>query len=120
MSWVKLFYVVSGKISTQNIQGVKSIKLACKALNIKNYYTVAHRLKKTNFTIDQAFGFADPPKKKQSNAIKIRIGKKSFNSKKAAAEFYKIDQRLVITRMKRGWTLEEAYGLKAKKIDKNK
>ena len=32
---------------------------------------------------------------KPSNAIKIRIGQKSFNSKKAAAEFYKIDQKNV-------------------------
>jgi hypothetical protein len=105
--------VVQGKV-------YKSIKLACKALSIKNYYTVAQRLNKYNFTIDQAFGFTKPPQKKASNAIKIKIGKKIFSSKKTAAEFYKIDQRLVITRMNRGWTLEEAYGLKTKKLDKNK
>lgn len=98
----------------------KSIKLACKALKIKNYYTVAQRLKKYNYTIRQAFGIDPPPKKESSTAIKTYIGGKKFESKRAASKHFKIDEKLVSNRIKRGWTVDEAYGLKDKSLDKNR
>ena len=98
----------------------KSIKIACKALNVKNYYTVAQRLNKYNYTNEQAFGLEPPPQKKPSNAIKISIGKKTFNSKKEAANYHNVSQRLVITRLNRGWTVEEAYEIKIRSPNKDK
>ena len=98
----------------------KSIKIACKSLKIKNYDKVYQRLKNKNFTVEQAFGLEPPPKKKSSNAIKITIGEKKFESKRAAAIFHKIDERIISNRIKRGWTIEEAYGLKDRSPDKNK
>ena len=98
----------------------KSIKIACKALNVKNYYTVAQRLNKYNYTNEQAFGLEPPPKKKPSNAIKISIGKKTFKSKMEAANYHNVSQRLVITRLNRGWTVEEAYEIKIRSPNKDK
>ena len=98
----------------------KSIKIACKNFKIKNYYKVYQRLKNKNYTIEQAFGLEPPPKKKSSTAIKITIGGKKFDSQRSAAIFYKIDERIISNRIKRGWTIKEAYGLKNKSPDKNK
>lgn len=98
----------------------KSIKIACKNFKIKNYDKVYQRLKNKNYTVEQAFGLEPPPKKKSSTAIKITIGSKKFESKRAAAIFHKIDERIISNRIKRGWTIEEAYGLKNKSPNKNK
>ena len=107
------------EIEVNGIQ-YKSIKIACKSLKIKNYDKVYQRLKNKNYTVEQAFGLEPPPKKKSSTAIKITIGSKKFESKRAAAIFHKIDERIISNRIKRGWTIEEAYGLKNKSPNKNK
>ena len=107
------------KIEVNGIK-YKSIKIACKSLKVKNYDKVYQRLKNKNYTVEQAFGLKHPPKKKSSTAIKITIGGKKFESKRAAAIFHKIDERIISNRIKRGWTIEEAYGLKNRSPDKNK
>ena len=98
----------------------KSIKIACKSLKIKNLGKVYGRLRNKNYTVEQAFGLKLPPKKKSSIAIKISLGGKKFESKRAAAIFHKIDERIISNRIKRGWTIEEAYELKIRSPDKNK
>jgi hypothetical protein len=111
-----------GRDKEIEVDGVKykSIKIACKSLKIKDYDNVYQRLKNENYTVKQAFGIDPPPKKKSSIAIKITIGKKTFESKRAAAIFHKIDERIISNRIKRGWTIEEAYELKNRLPDKNK
>ena len=85
-----------GRYKEIEVDGVKykSIKIACKSLKIKDYDNVYQRLKNENYTVKQAFGIDPPPKKKSSIAIKITIGKKTFESKRAAAIFHKIDERI--------------------------
>ena len=107
------------EIEVNGIQ-YKSIKIACKSLKIKNYDKVYQRLKNKNYTVEQAFGLEPPPKKKSSIAIKITIRGKKFESKREAAIFHKVDERIISNRIKRGWTIEEAYELKIRSPDKNK
>lgn len=103
-----------------NGQKYKSIKIACKKLGITNIDKVYQRLRKKNYTIEQAFGLIKPPKKKSSTAIKIIIGNQTFESKREASIFFKVDEKIVSQRIKRGWTIEEAYEIKVRSPQKNK
>jgi hypothetical protein len=103
-----------------NGQNYKSIKIACEKLGITNLNKVYQRLRKQNYTIEQAFGLVKPPKKKSSTAIKITVGNQTFESKRAASIFFKVDEKIVSQRIKRGWSVEEAHEIKDRSPQINK
>lgn len=87
-----------------------SIKDAAKFYELP-YDTVIQRINKHNWTVEQSLGLNEPPRRKAHNALFIEVGGKTFSSRSECCEYYEVDQRLVYTRLKRNWTLEEALGI---------
>ena len=97
----------------------KSIKIACRYFKIPKYL-VYQRLKKRNYTINQAFNLEPPPIRKNHNLIEIIVGGKKFKSKREAANFYNVNEKLVDNRINRdGWSIDEAYEIKPRLPNKN-
>lgn len=95
-----------------------SISQACTALG-KNYKRVHTRLNKYGWTIEQAFDLQPAPKpKKSSNSIRITSAVGEFESVGDAAKAVGVKQATVASRLRKGWTHDEALGLV--KRNKNK
>lgn len=88
----------------------QSISKASKHYGI-NYDTVVQRIKRHSWSVEQALELIPPPLRKAHNAILIEIEGMKFHSRTECANFFGVDQRLVFTRLKRGWSLKEALGI---------
>jgi hypothetical protein len=80
-----------------------------------NYYglklpTVAGRLNRYRWTIEQAFEIDDPPQ--ADREIKIKINKQTFQRASDAARHYGLKPSILTKRLRKGWPLEEALELK--------
>ena len=75
--------------------------LFSKRLNQKNH--------KHNFTIEEALGIKKV--RKSGFPIEYTIEGKKFLSRKAAAKHYGISEEIIRRRLKKGWSVEQAFGL---------
>lgn len=85
----------------------RSIKTASLEFEVP-YGLICSRLLRNNWTIRQAFGIDPPP---ILHSHKIELQGKVYKSRAKAAREYGLDPRLVHTRLKAGWSDEEAFGL---------
>ena len=74
--------------------------LFSKRLNPKNH--------KHNFTIEEALGIKRV--RKSGFPIEYTIEGKKFLSRKAAAKHYDISEEIIRRRLKKGWSVEQAFG----------
>ena len=86
----------------------ETIAEACRYYNIKES-KVRNRLNLLNWSIDEAFELVPRRKKK------IILEGKTFKSIAEACRYYNLDYDNVLTRLKFGWTTEEAFELVDKK-----
>lgn len=77
------------------------------------YKTVLWRISQ-GWSIEQVSGLEQKPQSKQTG---IMLEGKEFNSKRAAALHYGIKLTTIYSRMNYGYSLEEAFGLKARKAE---
>lgn len=88
---------------------------ACKYYGL-NRDKVKMRLRR-GWSLEEAFELADRNTYRKT-AHEIELNGKKFKSKAAACRYYNLDRQLVYSRLNLGWSLEEAYGLKNRKITK--
>ena len=87
----------------------KSITEACKYYNL-NYKTVSSRLRK-GWSIEEAFGLSEG-KHVKGRCTEITVEGKTFKSISEACRYYNLEFNLVNNRLYKGWSIEEAFGLK--------
>ena len=91
-----------GIITVEN-KTFKSLPKACKYYNI-NYRLVSNRLNR-GWSIEEAFELVE---RKNERFINITLEGRTFKSIKEAADHYNIDYKKVSTRLRNGWSYEEA------------
>ena len=98
------------------IEGViyPSLSEAAKAYSLHRG-TIKSRLK-MGWNINEAFGLSERPKRTAWNAIQLELEGVIYKSRSQAAEAYGIQVKIVESRLKNGWSLDEAFGLKFRKI----
>lgn len=87
-----------------------SVKLAANYYGI-GYDVAIQRLNKHGWSIEQALGIIPPPPRRAHNSLIIEVDGIKFQSRSHCANYFGVDQRLVFTRLKRGWSLKEALNL---------
>lgn len=86
-----------------------STKEACEYYDI-NYSTVKYRLNK-DWTIEEALELIP---KKDKFIGPVTVGDKNFKSYCEACKYFNIRKEVVKYRLRRGWTIEEAFGAKVR------
>lgn len=88
----------------------KSQAHACKELGVTQSAVMA-RLKR-GWSIEEAFGIVDRP---WAQNRRVSINGESFESIRSASEGYGIDPETALARLARGWSTEEAFGVKRRR-----
>ena len=96
----------------------------CKKNNI-NYNKFHQRVIRHKWTIKQALELEKPPKREAHNSIHIKFKGINYKSRRQLCDNYNIDEKLVSLRLRRGWELPEALGIKIREkniqlLDKNR
>ena len=86
-----------------------SIKTFAEAYGI-NKQNVVRRLN-SGWSVAQAIGEEEPPKRKAHNAQKICVAGKKFGSVRQAAKFFNLPEKRVKRRIQLGWTMEQSFGI---------
>lgn len=96
-----------------------SVRAAVKHYGL-NYATISNRLQSPYWTIEEAFELVphESVVTHTGSAKPITINGKTYASIDEACEEYKLPRALVYTRRKRGWSIEEAFGIKERNTSK--
>ena len=86
-----------------------SVRGACEAFGIRKdkFYDRKHR----GWTIEQCLGYHQPPPKRYPRWKPFEVGTYSFASLEAATRFFGLYEHAISTRLRAGWSPEQAAGL---------
>jgi group I intron endonuclease len=73
-------------------------------------HTKVHARRKRGWTLRQALGL-DSRKKAKTAPKRIVVEGAAYESRRAAVDHYGLDYQTVIARLKKGWSVEEAFGI---------
>jgi hypothetical protein len=86
-----------------------SVKAACEAFGIRQ--DKFYDRKRRGWTTEQCLGFHQPPPKHHPLWKPLKIGTYSFSSSEAATRFFGLYEHAISTRLRAGWSPEQAAGL---------
>ena len=95
-----------GKTIIVNGKTFTSIKEACEYYNIR--YNTAIARYSYGWSVEEIFELT---KRKSKGRKPITVDEKTFKSIKEACRYYKLSYNTIKTRLRRGWSAEEAFGL---------
>lgn len=99
----------------------KSLSAAAKHFGLSTE-AVRQRVAKCGWSMEEALGIVQPRSRWAWKAITINIrgSKKSFRSVSQAAAAAGMDEKLIYGRLKKGWTVDEAFGISQRQAPKPK